>query len=431
MTDTPDLPRTIGPWEVREVLYVETHRSCYRGAAGALLADIVVLDTAGLGVGSLDGDVTRSKAILTYEIPKVLDAALARSPYWIASDDAHGTLLGRALENSGPLAPTAWAELAKTALIGCAALRSAQVSHFQMSPNTFVVDGDDVHMCNYWSASLEDGPFTPPGRSTLGDLTPADDRFTIGRLLQLAMGLPLDRPLSSDSIIPAGYTIEHVDFLKRLMASDPTNQLSTEAALRSIPGRDPSWNVPVFALDKAWQPRMKRRAQRVAIWVAVAALVAVTALAGISWIARSSDGPEVSSESGASDQSALGAPTRVVRVRALDGEFPDEVLENASLYQVDLCVNARDLDLGSDAADPKLRELIEGEWATTTRKVVVERDDSCGKKQARVSFAGLAPNSPATDEWGPCQSLQVVVPRKAPNKPLKIEYCVEQRNEYR
>ena len=431
MTDTPNIPRSIGPWEVREVLYIEPNRRCYRGAAGALLADIVVLEAPGAGAGTLEGDVTRSKEILSHEIPKVLDASLARSPYWIASDDAHGTLLGRALEDSGPLRPAAWAEFAKTALIGCAALRSAQVTNFQMSPNTFVVDGDDIHMCNYWSTSLESSPFTPPGRSRLRDLTAADDKFTIGRLLQMAMGLPLDRPLPSESEIPTGYTIEHVRFLERLMSTDPTNQLSTEAALRSIPGRDPSWSVPIFALDKAWQPRMKRRAQRLAIWGMVAAVVAVAALAGISWITRSSGGAEGESASAAAEPSTGAAPTRIVRVRALGGEFPDRILENASLYQIDMCVKAGDLALGGDAEDPKIQELINGKWTTTSVQVVATRDNACGKKEARVSFTGLASNSPAAEEWGPCQSLQVVIPRKDSRKPLKIEYCVEQRTEYR
>lgn len=431
MTDTPDHPRSIGPWQVREVLYVEPNRRCYRGAAGALLADIVVLDASGPDAGTLNGDVTRSKEILSHEIPKVLDASLARSPYWIASDDAHGTLLRGTLEDSGPLQPAAWAELAKTALIGCAALRSAQVTSFQMSPNTFVVDGDDIHMCNYWTASLEDGPFTPPGRSRLRDLTAADDKFAIGRLLQLAMGLPLDKPLSSDSELPTGYTIEHVDFLKRLMSTDPTHQLSTEAALRSIPGRDPSWSLPVFALDKAWRPRMKRRAQRIAVWTAVAAVVSVAALAGISWIAQSSDGAEAEAASAASESSAAVTPMRIVRVRALGGEFPDQILENASRYQVDLCVKAGDLALGGDAADPRMQELIDGKWTKTSIPVVVSRNEACGNKEARVSFNGLAPNSPATQDWGPCQSLQVVIPRKASKKPLKIQYCVEQRTEYR
>lgn len=431
MTDTPDRQRSIGPWQVREVLYVEPHRRCYRGAAGTLLADIVVLDASRPDAGTLGGDVTRSKEILSHEIPKVLDASLAQSPYWIASDDAHGTLLGHALEESGPLRPPAWAELAKTALIGCAALRSAQVSSFQMSPNTFVVDGDDIHMCNYWSTSLEGGPFTPPGRSRVRDLTAADDKFAIGRLLQLAMGLPLDRPLPSESEIPNGYTIEHVNFLKRLMSTDPTDQLSTEAALRSIPGRDPSWSIPVFALDKAWQPRMKRRAQRAAMWITIAAVVAVAALVGINWITRSSGGAEAESAPAASESSEGGTPARIVRVRAFGGEFPDEILENASLYQIDLCVEAGDLALGRDAAEPRVQELIEGKWTSTSRELVVARDDACGPKEARVSFSGLAPNSPATEEWGPCQSLRVVIPRKAAKKPLRIEYCVEQRTEYR
>ena len=427
----PDHPRSIGPWAVREVLFIEPHRRCYRGAAGVLLADIVVLDASAPAAGTLTGDVTRSKEILSHEIPKVLDASLARSPYWIASDDAHGTLLGSVLEDSGPLQPPAWAELAKTALIGCAALRSAQVSSFQLSPNTFVVDGDDIHMCNYWSATLESGPFTPPGRSRLRDLTAADDNFAIGRLLQLAMGLPLDRPLTSDSEIPTGYTSEHVHFVKRLITTDPTHQLSTETALRSIPGRDPSWSVPVFALDKAWQPRLKRRAQRLTIWVMVAAVVAVAALIGISWITRSSSGAEDGSAATASVPSPGGSPTRIVRVRAFGGEFPEQILENASLYQIDLCVKARDLALGGDARAPRLQELIEGTWTTTSSQVVVARDDACGRKEARVSFTGLAPNSPAAEDWGPCQSLQVVIPRKSSGKPLRIQYCVEQRIEYR
>lgn len=431
MTDTPDQPRSIGPWTVRDVLYIEPHRRCYRGAAGALLADIVVLDASTPDAGTLAGDVTRSKEILSHEIPKVLDASMERSPYWIASDDAHGTLLGSTLEDSGPLQPPAWAELAKTALIGCAALRSARVSSFQISPNTFVVDGDDIHMCNYWSATLESGPFTPPGRSRLRELTAADDKFAIGRLLQLAMGLPLDRPLTSDSEIPPGYTREHVDFVKRLMTTDPTHQFSTETALRSIPGRDPSWSIPIFALDKAWQPRLKRRAQRLAIWVTVAAVVAAAALVGISWITRSSGGAEDGSAAAASAPSAGGSPTRIVRVRAFGGEFPDQILADASLYQIDLCLKAGDLALGRDAGDPRLQELIEGKWTTTSVQVAVARDDACGKKEARVSFTGLASNSPATEDWGPCQSLQVVIPRKNSGKPLKIQYCVEQRIEYR
>lgn len=431
MTNDPEVPTSIGPWQVREVIFVESYRRCYRVGTGALLADIVILDPPGSRVGILAGDVDRSKAILTYEIPKVLDSSLGQEPYWIASDDAHGKTLSLTLEESGPLDPAAWAELAKTALIGCAALRSARVTNFQLSPNTFMVDGDEIHMCNYWSTKLDPGPFAPPGRIGLQDLGPADDKFAISRLLTLAMGLPLDKPLTLETIVPSGYTAEHIRYLKDLASTDPVKQLSTESALRSIPGRDPSWNVPVFALDKAWQPRMKRRAQRTAIWVSLAAMVAAVALVGLNWLTGSLGESGSESEASAAESSAPSTPTRIVRIRAFEGEFPDKILENASLYQIDLCLKRGDLDLGPDAPDPKLQELVEGKWTTTARRAVVTDDTDCGKRQVRVSFSGLATNSPATEEWGPCQSLQLVVPRKAPKKPLKIQYCVEQRSEYR
>lgn len=434
MTSRADIPEAIGPWQIQGLIFEEEFRRCFRARARSLSADIMVLDVPGSRVGSLDADVTRSQAIVSYEIPKVLDAELARAPMWIASDDSEGTLLGTTLEESGPLSPSAWAELAKTALIGCAALRSVGVRNFQISPQTFTVTADDIHMCNYWAAKLEPSPFTPPGKTSIAELGPSDDKFAIGKLLQLAMGLSPARPIGDEQTLPVGYTQEHIAFIRQLTSTEPTSGMSTEFALRAIPGRDPRWTVPIFALDQAWKPRMQRRAQRIAIW-AMAISVALTAVfLAARWIGGSWGSESVSpaGPEGTSGSDQPGTPTRIIRIRSFNGEFPEETLTNASVYQLAFCIENTNLDLGRKATKPSLNELRDGDWERISRNVVVTGGRPCRDKEARVTLQAVASTAVrATEDWSPCQSMQVSIPREGERKPELIEYCVEQRTEYR
>lgn len=428
MSPDNDAPLAVGPWSIGEINFAEPSRSSYRATTRGLTADILILDVAPGWMTVIEGDLSGGKKLYSHELPGVLDWSLGAQPRWIASEAVAGTRLEQVLRESGPLDPASWAELAKTALIGCAALRAAHIRSFQLTGDSFVVDGRDIHMTEYWAGVFDDSPFTPEGRSSLSQLSAADDKYSIGKVLTLAMGLDPATGIPSDWIPERhGFTPAHVQFVQQLCDSDPSARPTTETALLSIPGRDPSWTVPVFALDKPWKPRVKRKLQRlVLIGVVGVALVAALAL-GINWLSQSA-GP--GDEAGAAP--AISDPPKP-DVREVQITFPNgegKTLRDAANvnYTVWVCYPAKKLDR-SKPNQLVLEEQVDEAWRKVdVPSLRVDESRFCPKQGVALQYvAAVSAQAPLTTLWSPCRNFRLLVPLKGSTKRDSIRICVQQR----
>lgn len=428
MSPANDAPQAVGPWSIGDVNFAEPSRSSYRATTRGLTADILILDVAPGWISVIDGDLTGGKKLYSHELPGVLDWSLGAQPRWIASEAVAGARLQHVVRESGPLDPQSWAELAKTALIGCAALRAAHIRSFQLTGNSFVVDGSDIHMTEYWSGVFEDTPFTPEGRSSLSQLSAADDKYSIGKVLTLAMGLDPVTGIPSDwTPEQHGFSSAHVQFVLRLCDPDPAARPTTESALLSIPGRDPSWTVPVFALDKPWKPRAKRKLQRLAL-IGIAGVAVAAALAlGINWLSQSAgQGDEVGAAPATSEPPLPGA--REVQITFPNGEgktLQDDAEVN---YTVWVCYPTQKLDR-TKLDRLVLEEQVDEAWRKVDAPSLrVNESRSCPKRRVALQYvAPVAAQAPLTTLWSPCRNFRLLVPEKGSTKSDSIRICVQQR----
>ena len=432
MSLNPEDPKIIGPWAVQSLNFREPYRRSFRATAGALSADIMLID-APAGVRTrLSTDVVASKAIVTNELPRALDSSMTSDLQWIASDVVPGRRLKQTLEVNGPLSTQAWAELAKTALVGCAALRAAGISSFQLTDNTFVIDGDEVHMADFWAGRPAHGPFLPDTGRPLNHLVAADDKDAIGRILLVAMGCDADATVpESDEGLRGGFGNAHLDFVRALTSPNPSARPTTEVALRSIPGGDPTWGVPIFALDKPWKPRMKRRAQRGLLWVGVAAAVVGLAVVGLRWLGQSAstdNGAAVASVPTEQSSSATPQGAREIRFSFSKGEAPDQVFAVSPPTEFFFCYQSKDIDRGSSRG-VTLEEFAGDTWMRRDDlKPVMAKTSKCPKGTIAIAFTPSVPElETSSAEWTPCQELRVLVPMTGDKGRKAIRICVQQR----
>lgn len=393
-------------------------------------ADILVLDVPSENRAGLRANLQKAKNIATLEIPKVLDASLDSVPQWIACDPVSGSRLADFLTATPALPPHLWAELARTALIGCAALRSQGIQAFQMSENTFVIDRTDVHMADVWAGSMQESDLYPAERTRLVDVTATDDKLAIGRILTLAMGVDLH---TDDGELRAaldnGFNQGHIDFVKSLTASNAAARPTTEKALRAIPGRNPEWSIPVFALDKPGRQRAKRRAQKGVLWAGAAVLAAAAVAGGFVFLSGGSNSSDGDTASAPSPQPTSLDPVIELRLTLAKGEAEPEVFTDVDEYSFRYCYP--EANLRTDEIPERLvfQRLVGDEWETDPDiDVRVVPSQRCPDGESAVTLTAPAPLADSlTEAWTSCQDFRVLIPRLSSDKRAPIRFCLQQR----
>jgi len=425
-------PRSIGPWRIEALNFREPGRTSYAATTGSLAADILVVEVSPASRAGFRANLERAKSVFSLEMPRVLDASLDHEPRWVASDKQTASRLSEHLETQDHLEPQQWAELAKTALIGCAALRANGIKAFQLSPNTFVIDSADIHLSEVWAGSYHPNPLYPDEGKLLNELTTADDLRAIGRLLAISMGAaPELTDFSAASLEDFGYTDEHLEYVRRLTAADPRTQPSTEVAIKTIPGRDPSWTVPIFALDKPGRVRAQRHAQRGILWGA-AAVVGAGLIAGLGFLLNSNGGD--SSDGGTESDLQSTSEEQAALIREVRLTFAQEgadpvVMEVADTYDFSWCYPEANLNT-DEIPDRLVLQSLDGEKWTTDRSVDVEvvTSPQCSGDELAVSLT--APLPTVLDEpfgWTSCSDYRVLIPRLSSDRRAPIRYCLQVR----
>ena len=434
MNSSGDHPKSIGPWQIQRVNFSEPGRSSYVGTTSGLAANILVLEGAGSLNAPLTAALNASKRLSTREIPAVLDFAVDVSPPWVASTEVTGTRLGDLVEHSGALEPRQWAELARTALIGCAALRSVNIGAFQLTPNTFVVTQVDVHLTDFWATQVNPSPFEPPTDGGAPSNASTHDMAVIARLLAYAMGLDPEQIHSATSEgLRHGFTSEHLAFLKSLAPVEGGQPLTTEKAVKAIPGRDPSWTVPPFALEKPWKPRAQRKMQSIILRAALV-LAVVGAVAGlIAWVRIASSGDEapIAAEV-VEDPTKQPEPTRLIKLTYLGKEPTEDILTDVSTYTFVSCFDKNDLRMSEIPERLVLQKKVAGVWKSDPNvNIKVEELPRCKDAGAALTFtAPILTTENVSDQWSPCQDFRVLVPRVSTSKRANIRFCIQQRQEF-
>lgn len=427
-------PTTIGPWHVESVNYRSPGRVSYRATTSGLEADLLLINVPPHALSLLDNALKMSKRVLTHEFPRVLDYSLNRSVTWIASDRTDGNRLGPVIGEEQALSLPLWAELAKTALIGASALRSVGIDTFQMTPDTFIVTGDgDVVLADFWSAELQPGPFNAPDASRLNRLSSADDVFTIGKILIAAMGIdPAAKPELA-VISERGYTQAHLDFVASLTSPNPQDRPSTQRALETIPGADPSWTVPVFALERPGVARAKRKAQKMILLAGVGAVV-LGVLAGGALLLKDRFGSDARADGPADKQvSASAEPadnTYTLRLTLAKGDETPEIFTNVDDYTFGVCSTNTKLLTPSVAKRIEFQTLLNDEWITLkdVRAVTAQEPGMCRDKEVRVSVTLPAPDPRgAPGQWSKCTDFRLLIPEGKKNR-TPVRYCLQTRS---
>lgn len=431
MNLSEDDPRRIGPWEVESVHFREPGRRSYAARIKSLSADILLVDVATDSRAALRANLQRAKGVFSLEIPRVLDSSLDTSPQWVASDPVSGQRLADVLQDRSALSPHQWAELAKTALIGCAALRAQDIKAFQLSGNTFVIDRNDVHMVDMWAGMFVPSAMYPEEKSRLNELSPQDDKYAIGKILTFAMGIdPGAEAISVDQVMSAGYTQAHMDFISRLTSDRAEERPSTERALRMIPGGDPGWTVPVFALDKPGRQRAKQKAQRGLIVGAVGILGVALIVGAIAFLGSRSNGPASGTQANdAGTNSEISEPIVEARLSYVNQDAPPEVFTDADFYSFSWCFPDDNLRMDEIPSRLVLQELDQDEWKTDSDVIVrIVPLVKCGDGLSAVSFTAPLPDvTPTSEEWTPCKDYRVLVPRLSSERRAPIRFCLQQR----
>lgn len=424
-------PKQVGPWQIDAVNFREDGRTSYRASIGELRADLTVLSQSAPNERRLDIDLGASKHVFALQIPNVLDFSASANPPWVAADPAPGLRLTEVLASADALSPRQWTELGRSALLGCAALRSARIRTFQLSPNTFTIDGDSVYMADAWTNEFHRNPYYDIASPYLSEVTPTDDKYAIGKLLMLAMGLdPSDPNPTLSSVASYGYTDKHLDYVRQMTSPRLTQRPSTEAALRSIPGGDPDVAIPLFALDRPERVLLKRKLVKAALWAGAVA-AGGTALVAVFFVFLDSSEEPPTAQTQVADvsESPAGIEPRSVRITLVNKDGPEQILEESSEFKFTWCYPEANMNM-DEIPDRLVFQRLDGdEWITDESiAVYMGTASKCADDEIALSSTAPLPDvNSLTTLWSDCQDFRILIPRLSSDRRAPVRFCVQQR----
>lgn len=431
VSSSENAPRAVGPWTVQSVNFHEGGRTSYRCSIGDLSADVTLLTAEVTDIPLITSSLERSKGIFALEVPSVLDYSISAEARWVASDCASGDRLSTILAQRDALHPDQWVNVARTALIGCAAFRSAGIRGFQLSLNTFVIDGDSVIMADAWASAFQRSDLYDVASPYLHDITSADDKYAIGQILTIAMGLdPSTDDFDLPTLVSRGYTHEHVAFVQQLTNARISQRPTTETALKSIPGGNPDAVLPLFALDHPDRYMRKRKARKAFAWIAAIAL-GIAAVAGGTFIVLDAgdEPPSSGSETAAPVPTSEAPLDREVRITLVNKEGPREIQIASEEFRFTWCYPEANMNM-DEIPERLVFQQLDGEEWITDESVSIYLGSASKCAQEEVALSTTAPLPAITNlnlTWSPCQDFRILIPRISSDRRAPVRFCLQQR----
>lgn len=246
-------PRQLGKWQVEARIGSGGMGVVYRARYGEDIAAVKVvrpglLDDAGVAARfEREADVLRS--VHDTHISRFLDADIAGTPAWLATEYIAGPNLRDAVAIWGPLSVARWWELARGLAQALAVLEIHGIMHRDIKPANVIISDRGPVLIDFGIAHPEDATsltatgivtgspsWLSPEQVALQDLTPASDVFSLGSLLAFAAtGRP---PFGQGATVAVLMNIQRNN--PDLEGVDPTRRVLLERMLVKDPSARPS-----------------------------------------------------------------------------------------------------------------------------------------------------------------------------------------------
>ena len=384
-------PRRLGKWDVEARIGSGGMGVVYRATSGEDVAAVKVVRPGLLDDPQVAARFEREAQVLRsvqdVHISRFLDADIAGTPAWLATEYIPGPNLRDAVSIWGPLQATRWWELARGLAQALAVLEIHGIAHRDIKPANVIMSERGPVLIDFGIAHPEDATsltatgivtgspaWLSPEQANLDELTAASDVFSLGSLLAFAAtGRP---PFGQGATVAvlmniqrgqpdlAGIDPTRSALITRMLAKDPRQRPTAREVLDLARGVEASDNTVDLQVQPAHttQPiaptpapapaaRSPKRSWRTAIAVVVAGLLAL----GIGYVGFNSlDSSPPAQQTG---QSATPAPTQAPAFPGSDQlRSGDWLLSQYSISQDNgkLVINGTVVNSGSKAASTDL-----------------------------------------------------------------------------
>jgi serine/threonine protein kinase len=246
-------PRRLGKWDVEARIGSGGMGVVYRAVCGDEVAAVKVVRPGLLDDPQVaarferEADVLRS--VHDTHISRFLDADIAGTPAWLATEYIGGPNLRDAVALWGPLSDQRWWELARGLAQALAVLEIHGIMHRDIKPANVIISERGPVLIDFGIAHPEDATsltatgivtgspsWLSPEQVALADLTPASDVFSLGSLLAFAAtGRP---PFGQGATVAVLMNIQRNE--PDLDGIDPTRRVLLERMLAKDPAVRPS-----------------------------------------------------------------------------------------------------------------------------------------------------------------------------------------------
>lgn len=246
-------PRRLGNWEVEARIGSGGMGVVYRARYGEDVAAVKVVRPGLLDDPQVAARFEREAQVLRSvhdeHISRFLDADIAGTPAWLATEYIAGPNLRDAVAIWGPLTVSRWWELARGLAQALAVLEIHGIMHRDIKPANVIISERGPVLIDFGIAHPEDATsltatgivtgspsWLSPEQVALDDLSPASDVFSLGSLLAFAAtGRP---PFGQGATVAVLMNIQRND--PDLEGIDPTRRVLLERMLAKDPAARPT-----------------------------------------------------------------------------------------------------------------------------------------------------------------------------------------------
>ncbi len=246
-------PRRLGKWEVQARIGSGGMGVVYKAVHGEDVAAVKVVRPGLLDDPQVAARFEREAQVLRSvhdaHISRFLDADIAGTPAWLATEYIPGPNLRDAVSIWGPLTPERWWELARGLAQALAVLEIHGIAHRDIKPANVIISERGPVLIDFGIAHPEDATsltatgivtgspaWLSPEQANLDELTAASDVFSLGSLLAFAAtGRP---PFGQGATVAVLMNIQRGE--ADLAGIDPTRRGLLARMLAKDPKRRPS-----------------------------------------------------------------------------------------------------------------------------------------------------------------------------------------------
>ncbi|MFN8183880.1 MAG: protein kinase [Candidatus Nanopelagicales bacterium] len=246
-------PRRLGNWEVQARIGSGGMGVVYKAVRGEDVAAVKVVRPGLLDDPQVAARFEREAQVLRSvhdtHISRFLDADIAGTPAWLATEYIPGPNLRDAVSIWGPLTAQRWWELARGLAQALAVLEIHGIAHRDIKPANVIMSERGPVLIDFGIAHPEDATsltatgivtgspaWLSPEQANLDELTAASDVFSLGSLLAFsATGRP---PFGQGATVAVLMNIQRGE--PDLAGIDPTRRALLERMLAKDPKRRPS-----------------------------------------------------------------------------------------------------------------------------------------------------------------------------------------------